>query len=969
MKETIAAFLLFWCALSFAQTAIVKDTVMVTYGFSDPDPVPRTDKVYPYCRYSGFSLKGEPKAWKMVVLENDFLRVKVFPEIGGKIWSVYDKKNKKELFYDNDVVKFREISLRGPWTSGGIEFNYGVIGHAPSCAHPVDYSLKTKDDGSVSCYIGVSELITRSRWVVEINLPKDAARVRTRSFWHNYSGAFEPYYSWANSGVTASDDLRFFYPADYSIGHNGQTTPFPSDDGHDLSKYSGQRFGADKSFHPGGSHKGYFGAYWADDDEGVLHYALRDEKLGRKYFSWAQSGQGDIWVNLLTDTRSQYVELQSGRLFNQNDISSVKTPYKQFLFSPYSTDEWNDYWFPFAGIGGVDDVTLSAVVNVSESGGETRIGIFPLEDLSGELSFKDVQGSVLEKEEVSLKAAVPFNQTYSFPSNPASISVGGRELWSKDSQKTDRPSVINSEFDLGSAAGEAIRADYYYGMGEYGKADERVDAALEKDPSLLDALNTKALLLARKARFEEAYDCSNKALAIDEYNPKANYVGGTAALRLGKVYDAMDRFEIAAITNELRSASCTRLAMIHFARGEMKTAEDYVRKSLIGNADNVTALEIQYQIAPSESTLLAISNLDPLCHFPDIERMLAGGMTSEALWTSIQEEMRLQNYLEYAVFYSELGMKDKAFSLLDAAKDGNVLTSLWKAYLKNDVSLLNEAESEAIDFVFPFRDESIPVLEWALSNGGGWKCRYLLAMLKDHLGDEEAAESLISGNDSDYAPYYAYRATFSGSRADIEKALSLDPSQWRYVQALALNHYDQGDYSKAVEISGKYFLTHKDNFHIGDTYVKSLIASSQYEKAEKVLEGMEILPFEGQSASHIMYRNIKLHLAVNAADKGDYKTALKKVAQSREWPESLGAGKPYDYLVDNRAEDWLCAVIHKRMGDEATSSDYLGKLISGDPSNDWRASFDKAVAKEGKRYVKLSSVFKPDSVPVDKKLF
>ena len=186
----IPACLALICQAISAQTVTVKDTVYRTYPFSDPDPVPRPAGVYPYHKYETFSFEPEDRTWKMVVLENDYLRVKIFPEIGGKIWSIYDKRCGQELFYDNDVVKFREIALRGPWTSGGIEFNYGVIGHAPSCSHPVDYKVEKKEDGSVSCYIGVMELLTRSRWMVEINLPKDGVWVRTRSFWHNSSGIY-----------------------------------------------------------------------------------------------------------------------------------------------------------------------------------------------------------------------------------------------------------------------------------------------------------------------------------------------------------------------------------------------------------------------------------------------------------------------------------------------------------------------------------------------------------------------------------------------------------------------------------------------------------------------------------------------------------------------------------------------------------------------------------------------------------
>src|SRR5690554_2250937 len=168
----------------------------ITYPFSDPNPIPVFGKIYPYYRYDGYTENTEKRAWEIVELENDFLRIKIFPEIGGKIWSVVDKTNGKELFYDNNVVKFRDISLRGPWTSGGIEFNYGVVGHSPSCSFPVEYITKKNDDGSVSCFIGTLDLLTRTRWTVEINLPKDKGWFTTRSFWHNSNSATQPYYNW-----------------------------------------------------------------------------------------------------------------------------------------------------------------------------------------------------------------------------------------------------------------------------------------------------------------------------------------------------------------------------------------------------------------------------------------------------------------------------------------------------------------------------------------------------------------------------------------------------------------------------------------------------------------------------------------------------------------------------------------------------------------------------------------------------
>ena len=59
-----------------------------------------------------------------------------------------------------------------------------------------------------------------------------------------------------------------------------------------------------------------------------------------------------IWENLLTDSDGQYVEVQSGRLFNQAADTSTLTPFKHKDFPPYATDTWTEYWLPVKGIKG-----------------------------------------------------------------------------------------------------------------------------------------------------------------------------------------------------------------------------------------------------------------------------------------------------------------------------------------------------------------------------------------------------------------------------------------------------------------------------------------------------------------------------------------------------------------------------------------------------------------------------------------
>jgi hypothetical protein len=88
--------------------------------------------------------------------------VTVLPEIGGKIWSAVEKSTGRSFIYENHVVKFRDIAMRGPWTSGGIEPNYGIIGHTPNCATPVDYVTAIDADGQRSAPVSSASFVIPS---------------------------------------------------------------------------------------------------------------------------------------------------------------------------------------------------------------------------------------------------------------------------------------------------------------------------------------------------------------------------------------------------------------------------------------------------------------------------------------------------------------------------------------------------------------------------------------------------------------------------------------------------------------------------------------------------------------------------------------------------------------------------------------------------------------------------------------
>ena len=564
---------------------------MKTYPFSDPDPVANpSDIFYPYFRFDGFSEKSIDKEWKVVLLENDYICLTLFPEIGGKIWGAFDKVSKKEFIYNNHVVKFRDIAMRGPWTSGGIEFNFGIIGHAPTTSTPVDYLTKKKSDGSVSCYISSFDLITRTFWTVEVNLPKDKAYFTTKTTWYNSSSIDQPYYQWMNAAYKAERNAQFCYPGTNYIGHGGELHSFPFDEqGRDISWYEKNNFGNSKSYHVLGQYNDFYGIYWHDDDFGSIHHANYDEKLGMKIFLWGLSREGEIWKDLLTDTDGQYIELQSGRMFNQPASNSCFTPYKHTAFSPQATDTWIEYWFPVRNIKGVSKVSSIGALNVLKEKNCLKLYFSPLQQLSTTVKLYEGEQEiystffncdVLETWEDS----IPFKSRGTC--GRLKVVIGDNLLvYSEETSDnvTNRPKELPADFDWNSAYGLYIQGEQWMNQKVYDKAEKYLTASLEKEAYFLPALTSLASLYYRQGRYEDALFNCHIALSVNAYDGYSNYLYGLCNMALGNETDAKDGFSVASYSISFRSAAYEKLAEMFLIACDWKKAEHYALKSKGGS--------------------------------------------------------------------------------------------------------------------------------------------------------------------------------------------------------------------------------------------------------------------------------------------------------------------------------------------------------------------------------------------------
>jgi len=899
------------------------ERTFTTYPYSDPDPVPTMSRFYPYFRYDGFTDAPQQKKWLVVELSNDYLQLLILPEIGGKVWAAIEKRTGRSFIYFNHVVKFRDVSMRGPWTSGGMEANYGIFGHTPNCFSPVDYVTKRNGDGSVSCIIGTLDLLTRTTWRLEISLPTDQSCFTTRSFWHNGSVDGQPYYTWMNVGLKASGNLQFIHPGTQYLGHDGKASAWPKnpDDGRDLSFYEQNDFGPYKSYHVFGRLSEFFGGYYHDDDFGMAHYADYADKPGRKIWIWGLSRQGMIWEHLLTDADGQYVEVQSGRLFNQTADESTLTPFKHMEFPPHATDVWTEYWQPVAGTRGFVSASPWGAMNVSRERGQLVIRISPARSWRDKLEIFDGT-NLLWSQDVTLKPLQTVQKFVPLAADPQALKIllGGGKLRydAMPDNVLSRPVEAPANFDWQSGYGRYLSGQENTRERAYLQAETNFLACLQTNPNFAPALVELAALSNRRADWATARNEALQALRVDTYDPGANYQFGLSSAALGRQADTKDAFAVAALSTGWRSTAFAELAKEYVREKQYDRALKSAEASLDADRRNIDAIQIKACVgrlggdeATAESACRTLLELDPLNHFARFEQFLRGRARSGDLTKLIRNELPQETYLELAAWYRNAGLDQDAARVLELAPP-SAEALYWLAWLRQDTNLLARANAASPEFVFPFRLESIPVFEWAGRMNPAWQPRYYLALIRWFQGELTSARDLLAacGDEPRFGPFYAARAQVieAGAVPDLERAADLDPAQWRYGLMLAKHHLAQTNPAAALAVAGHYHSLFPSNQVLALLHAKTLVLNGEYERAVNLLVALNLLPCEGSTDARATLREAYLMLALQQMKIGSFAQSLRFITQAREWPEHLGAGKPYPADLDERLEDWLAYV-------------------------------------------------------------
>jgi tetratricopeptide (TPR) repeat protein len=945
-----------------AQTARVSEGIHVlkTYPFSEPNPVPaltRDVRLYPYHSFLGYSKDAVPQEWKVVLLENDFIEVFVLPEVGGKVWGARVKESGHEFIYRNEVMKFRNIALRGPWTSGGIEFNFGVIGHTPATATPVDYSFRENPDGSVSCFVGGMDLPSRTHWRVEIRLPADRAYFETHVLWYNPTPLEQPYYSWMTAAAFARSDLEMSIPGSAFLEHSGVVRSWPLDTlGRYLPLYAENAFAGNKSYHVVGEFNDFFGGYYRDEDYGFGHWSHYEDMPGQKLWLWALSPEGGIWEDLLTDTDGQYIEFQAGRLLVQYQPGPNINPITQAGFGPGTTDRWSETWFPLEGLGGLTDASREGAMYVEHEDNSLTVRVHSF-GLSSDTVLISSGGSLVATVPVDLLVLEPVELTVEIPArgefqvrlpllglnysfNPKSRLLS--KPFAIDSSANEQiPAVDRSVFE----ARELMKARYY------GQARALFIAALADEPWHRSALLGLADVEFRRGRYEGGLIHVRRALQLDAYDAEANFLAGNLYRALGNPTEAREAFGWALRSMEFRSAAYLQLAEIGLAAGDLAEAHryaglaiDYDRYSLAARQVLAIASRRVGDTIQAKRVHQQLLDIDPLHHFVAAEaylqindrsgNFLAAETAAKVFVDGLQGEYPDQVLLELAIDYLRRGSRSDALAMVDLGPrvSSNPLFRAWQAWLGEDLSAL--AGGAAAAFSLPFRRETIPVLEWAVSRNEHWFWRYLLSLNLWARDRKEEATSYFEtiGNEADFAPMYVSRGLLlqrtrgRNPEPDLRQAILVGGQNRiihihliRYLQAQGLWH----EALEAGEIARARF---QPDFDLDLLHVRSLNNLERPAEALAMLNSTHVLPSENAGSSHRLYEQAHTLAALAALETGKLDLAASHLGSAREWPGHLGQGRPYE--PEERLVLFLLGRIAQHQGDQVRAETAFSSVIT-----------------------------------------
>jgi len=588
-----------------------------TYEPGEPDRYPMfldqrvyqgsSGRVYPLPFIDSVSSTKTSRTWDAIHLENEWIRVVVLPELGGRIHIGYDKKADYDFFYRNNVIKPALVGLAGPWLSGGVEFNWPQH-HRPATFLPVECTIEHGDDGSVTVWSSDHDPFARMKGMHGVRLHPDKAVIELVVRLHNRTSETQTFLWWANVAARVHDDYQSFFPTDvqWVADHAERSiTAFPVADREYYGVDYPERGGADRldfyrdipvptSYMVTETQDDFFGGYDHAAGAGFVHWADRHIAPGKKQWTWGNAKFGHAWDALLTDDDGPYVELMAGVFTdNQPDFSWIR---------PGETKTFEQYWYPIQGIGVVHQANLDAAVHLSAVDGGARVGVSTTAVRPGQRITLRALGSVIAQWTVDVAPDAPLiaEVVTAAAMHELTLDVEGLIVWTPRVH-TDQPEPQSATEPSLPADIESVDELYLTGvhLAQYRHPTwsplDYWREALRRDRG--DARSNLALAEHhyRQADYAAALHHTEAALVrltARNGNPPgggASYRMGLVLTRLGRTSDAYDAFAKATWNGEWRQAASVELARLDLRAGHYANAAKHAAEALRHDADDARA--------------------------------------------------------------------------------------------------------------------------------------------------------------------------------------------------------------------------------------------------------------------------------------------------------------------------------------------------------------------------------------------
>lgn len=963
--------------------------VMKTYIQTPPNVMPRfyegrnhqgvQRRIYPYPFDDGLTTQTEEVDYPMILLENEYIQLKIAPEQGGRIYAAYDKTNGYNWFYENHVVKPSLIGMVGNWRSGSLAWGYPHH-HGPTTVENMDYEIEEHDDGSRTVWINNTERLQRVNVLIGYTIYPNSSIVEMTINPRNRTALENSFLFWTNPAVHCDSAYQVIFPpsVQYVTFHGKRDmTAWPIADsrfnnynftGMDISWWMNTH--VPSSFFSWDPREDYFAGYDHNLQAGTAWIGNHYVSPGMKYWADGNNANGLKTNEGLTDNDGRYIELMAGFYTdNQPDYSWLE---------PYETKFGKMLWFPIRELGGLKYANRNGALNyeIKGSGIEVRLNTTsPHKTAKFVLKGKDKE---IKTENISISPAEPRKINIKLPTGILETDLD-MALYDTDGQlilgyipqehvylKQDKPEAL-AAFPQ-PAEIKSVEELYLTGL-RINQFHSTMDPmpyyreALNRDPDNADVNTQLGILAIKDHNWEHAEKYLRTAVTRIKRNytrPKnceALYYLGIVLQELGKTNEAYDWLYQSTWGYAWHTAAYYQLAEIDCRRGNYEIALDHVNRSLSTNTDNIRALNLKGLIlrklgADTEAqawfeTVLEKTKINYMAMRELVSMNMAKGnkTKADADLKKLSGWMRddIQAYLEFSTEYMSAGAYKEAKEVLNRIETKGNTYPLLYYYL----GYLNEIQGDAdqaltyykkantmpSDYCFPFRSEEVVILNHAMAmDADDAKVPYYLGNLYYEHQPRKAIELWEKSAKTDPAFYIVHRnlgLAYNEIDKDYAKALtSMKKAAEVYSDdARLLFEIDGLNELNKISPQDKYeFLM--ENYATatkrGETLLRLItraVECGKYDDALKMLETNSISETEGSRDIQNAYLNSYMLRAFAEINKKEYNNAMEDIDAALAYPIGLYGRGRYAQLY------YLAGLVHESNGDNTKAQESYEKAM------------------------------------------